>query len=565
MNSMLMKMVRCLWVLSLVAGAMIAGSIKTRAAAPPTMDDLWSGEAVWQHYYTWPFYLDAPDSPGWHACQANSIHVQGDTWYWFRRYIDADENIGMVCVKSTDKGMTWSEPVTVLKPESGTLWSWMVTDGDFYYDKDENKWRCIIQVIDKNRSPWKCCYFERKGADPMGMFTTPEGFTQPAIDAKEIWNQIANDPSDDAVKLAGGEIGAVFDEGTPEILEKVGDTFTITFHGAFVYKDKVHGVRGIATTKDFQHYTPLAPDAFIDEKDSDTWHVNWDGGSIGVGAQTCLKCGDYWYSMIEGADKGLGGADEQNWTWGLSRTKDLSSTAWENWPNNPVTPFEPHNIIVEWNYAQLFQDDGITYLAISKSFPKTITACLFYQLVWKKDARPTPPPEPGMFSNNFNDGLTEGFLPASGTWVVKANEYCGTAKQDQQAICFAGDSKWTDYTVSARVIIGAEPGAEAGIVFRAADDKNYFLAAMRLAGRVELSRCVDGIYELPLNAVVEISPDNWYELKAIASGNMIKIYLNDKKIAQLEGDIYTHGKIGLWTAAGTQARFDDVRVTEVKP
>lgn len=345
----------------------------------PTMADYWNGNADWQLYYNRPV-------SNWHAAAGTTLRVVNGTWYWFQRYqVDGQAQLGTECRKSDDKGQTWSKPVKVINPTPGTPWSRMATDGDFYYDAAANKWRCLFQSLSVAGGGWTCSYFERAGADPMGPFTTPSGFTNPAIYATEIWSRIP-------VKIAG----RVYDEGTPEIVLQSGSVFYVTFHGvvrpgpSYPY----HGFRGIATTTDFQTYTPAASGSIMDEDDTNQWDVDWQGdlngnaGSIGVGAATCFKEGAYWYTLIEGADKSLGGTAGQNWTFGLLRSTNLTSTNWENWPGNPVPTFAPHKESLEWQYARLFKDGGVTYCAMNKANPASDRSFRIYKLEWKSTADP---------------------------------------------------------------------------------------------------------------------------------------------------------------------------------
>lgn len=349
----------------------------------PTMTDYWDGKADWQLYYNLPV-------SGWHEAAGTVIRVVDGIWYWFQRYHvpENSHQLGMECRKSTDKGLTWSEPVKVINPEAGTPWSRMATDGDFYYDVSANKWRCLFQSL-ADTGGWTCSYLERDGVDPMGPFITPSGFFNPAIDAKEIWSRIADDPDDDAVKLCGGKVNQIYDEGTPEIVLQSGDTFYVTFHGAANIGASIYGFRGIAATTDFQHYMPAASDCIFDAYDTNKWDVAWqvdlngNESSIGVGAATFLEEGPYWYTLVEGADKCLGGADGQNWTFGLLRSTSLTSTDWENWPGNPVPTFAPHKELLEWQYARLFKDNGITYCAINKANPASERSFRIYKLVWE--------------------------------------------------------------------------------------------------------------------------------------------------------------------------------------
>lgn len=349
----------------------------------PTIADYWNGEADWQLYYNKPI-------SDWHGAAGTTIRVVDSTWYWFQRYYqwDGDHQLGTECRKSTDKGLTWSLPIKVIEPTAGTPWSRMATDGDFYYDATTNKWRCLFQSLAESGG-WTCSYVERQGKDPMGIFSTPSNFNNPAINGQEIWNQIANRPDKNCVKLSGGKIKQIFDEGTPEIIFQSGSTFYITFHGAAWVGSSIYGFRGIAKTDDFQTYIPAAQDCILSAYDSNKWNVAWQGdlngnaGSIGVGASTCLKEGAHWYTLAEGADKSLLGTDGQNWTFGLLRSPTVTSTTWENWSNNPVSTFAPHKLLLEWQYARLFKDDNVTYCAINKANPDPERSFRIYKLIWK--------------------------------------------------------------------------------------------------------------------------------------------------------------------------------------
>ena len=353
----------------------------------PAMADFWNGNADWQLYYN--RYVSNSN-----AAAGTAIRVVNGTWYWFQRYYlqvtGQKVRLGIECRKSTDKGQTWSKPVKVINPTPGTPWSRMATDGDFYYDAAANKWRGLFQSLAESGG-WTCSYLERAGADPMGPFTTPAGFTNPAINAKEIWGRIADDPGDDAVKIPGGRLNAIVDEGTPEIVLQSGNTFYVTFHGAVWVGLSVYGFRGIATTTDFQTYTPAAPDCIVDAYDSNKWNVAWQGdlngnpGSIGVGEATCIKEGPYWYMLIEGADKSLIGTAGQNWAFGLLRSVNLTSTSWENWPGNPVSPFGPREGM---GYARFFKDGGVTYCAANKVRPDSERSFRIYKLAWKSTTHP---------------------------------------------------------------------------------------------------------------------------------------------------------------------------------
>lgn len=383
----------------------VGTGICTVQAANPTMEDIWNGNAHLE------LYMDRP--MGGQDGSGSNIVVVGNTWYWFHRVVtdNALGKLGTVCEKSTDKGLTWSKPVTVLQPEAGTPWARMVTDGSFWYDETENKWRALMQSND-GVNPWTMSYFERTGSDPMGIFSTPSGFANPGCDAKEIWSQLTTAPGKDCVDIAGGS-NLIYDEGTPQIVLKSGNEWYVTFHGASNNNGVIHGYRGLAKTSDFQNWTALAGDCIVDEKDAKGWNVEWNNTSvkaIGAGAANIMKEGSYFYQIIECPDSDLNGFGGQNWPIHLMRSSTLENTSWTQCPNTyPLFPATQQ--LIEWQYPTIFKDiDGITYVSITRYGPDSESGFRIYKVVTGGG-----PTTPAIFpSNNVVNPSFEG---GSGAWT----------------------------------------------------------------------------------------------------------------------------------------------------
>lgn len=366
---------------TLLAGAVVASLLgvsllaaePAEAATPPNLADLWAGSAHFELAVNRP--MDGQ------AASGSNIVVVGSSWYWFHRNVVdvATWKLGTVVERSTDQGRTWTAPVAVVQPTAGTAWAQMVTDGSFYYDATANKWRAILQTND-GANAWTMSYFERAGSDPMGAFTTPAGFSNPAVSAKEIWSQITTTAGRDAVDIPAGT-NQVFDEGTPQIVGKIGADWYVTFHGASATGGTTHGYRGIAKTSDFQNWVPAAQDAIVDEYDAQRWNVPWNpGGPIGVGAANIMQEGGYYYQIIEGADVNLNGFAGQNWPMGLMRSSSLTSTDWESATGGALFPAAGQ--VIEWQYPTFFKDAaGVTYVAISKYAPDSDAGFRIYRLV----------------------------------------------------------------------------------------------------------------------------------------------------------------------------------------
>ncbi len=352
----------------------VTGSETASAAVPLSLTDLWNGNAHFELYSD--RHIDGQSASG------SNIVVVNNTWYWFHRKVIQGNpvKLGTVCEKSTDKGQTWSRPVDVILPVDNTAYSMYVTDGSFYYDSANNKWIALMQST-TGSTPWTMSYFERAGSDPMGLFSTPSGFTNPACDAREIWSQLTTAAGKDCVDIPGGT-NQIYDEGTPQIVCKTGNYWYVTFHGASNSNGVTHGYRGLAKTADFQNWTALTGDCIVDQLDAQNWEVEWNpGGPIGAGAANIMQDGSYWYQIIECPDTDLNGYAGQNWPLHILRSSALENTKWENCPNTyPILPSTQQ--LIEWQYPTFFKDsDGTTYLSVTLYAPDSEMGFRIYKLV----------------------------------------------------------------------------------------------------------------------------------------------------------------------------------------
>ena len=340
----------------------------------PTMSDYWDGAAYFKIFYS---------EPG-HAHRATEIVPVNGVWYRFERYIDKSKGgeLGMNVRQSTDRGLHWTTPVVITTPGGEEDWSCMGTDCGAYYDG--KRWHLLFQSLSlKPGSRWNISYLACDKEDATsGTWFTPPDIVNPVIRNQDIWDQIAVGDNN-CTRITRGQ-KRVYDEGTPAILVDNG-TIYVTFHGASNTHGTVFGYRGIATTTDFKTYTKAADDCIFSRLDAKDWNVDWNrNGSVGGGAAVYLKDGEYWYMLIESPDISLACVEGQNWPFGLMRSRSLTSTKWEDWAGNPLPEFTPVGPAVSaWTYPALFNDNGITYLAVSQCYKEH--AYRQYQLVWKED------------------------------------------------------------------------------------------------------------------------------------------------------------------------------------
>jgi hypothetical protein len=134
---------------------------------------------------------------------------------------------------------------------------------------------------------------------------------------------------------------------------------------------------------------------------------------------------------------------------------------------------------------------------------------------------------------------------------------------------------FTDFTLTTRFkIAGGIVEPMAGVVFRAQDESNYYVARASTAGNLLWYRVVGGkAYDmLGVGVKVAIPKDEWMELRVECAGSRIRCYLDGKLMippAQagaptenlaINDTTFSSGKIGFWTKADTRCYFVDAQV-----
>ncbi|MGD1085853.1 MAG: family 16 glycoside hydrolase [Verrucomicrobiota bacterium] len=141
-----------------------------------------------------------------------------------------------------------------------------------------------------------------------------------------------------------------------------------------------------------------------------------------------------------------------------------------------------------------------------------------------------------------------------------------------------------NFTLTTRLkILSGSVAPEAGVVFRAQDQSNFYVlrASTRgdqnIAGSLLWYRVVDGVrHETQGKGVlVPIPPDTWQELRLECLGSGFRAFwngkqmippvlagapTNDAQLPRLNDSTFATGKFGFWTAADTVAYFADTRI-----
>ena len=104
-----------------------------------------------------------------------------------------------------------------------------------------------------------------------------------------------------------------------------------------------------------------------------------------------------------------------------------------------------------------------------------------------------------------------------------------------------------------------------GLIWRAADDRNYYLArANPLEQNIRVYRVVKGVRHLLENFDQTIDVRQWHTLRVMHRGCQINIFYDDKQVFDLCDKIFDAGTIGLWTKSDAVTYFDDLQLQHVK-
>src|SRR4029079_5263050 len=97
-----------------------------------------------------------------------------------------------------------------------------------------------------------------------------------------------------------------------------------------------------------------------------------------------------------------------------------------------------------------------------------------------------------------------------------------------------------------------------GLIWRAADDRNYYLIrANPLEQNIRLYHVVQGIRKMLKNHDDIIDIKMWHRVDVVNQGCRIQIFYDEKPIFDLCDDTFKVGRIGLWTKSDAVTYFDD--------
>jgi len=104
-----------------------------------------------------------------------------------------------------------------------------------------------------------------------------------------------------------------------------------------------------------------------------------------------------------------------------------------------------------------------------------------------------------------------------------------------------------------------------GLIWRAADDRNYYLArANPLEQNIRVYRVEKGVRHLLQNFDQTIDVRQWHTLRVTHQGCRVNIFYDDKQVFDLCDKTFHTGMIGLWTKSDAVTYFDDLRLQHLE-
>ena len=367
------------------------------AASPPSLDDFWGGAANFAPVRSFP-----PGAPSFASINAGTrvVSVNG-TFYLFGR---ADNGTavggctqGTIAVSvraSADEGATWSAASPLATPDLTTVCQY--ADGGAFFDAAAQRWQYLVQSLAPGgKGGWTLSHFSSATADALGPWIANP--RNPVVHGGDLFDRICAGAGKHCT------LGTV-DEGTPDIVEKQGEEYFVTFHG-YDYSSR-RAVRGVAATSDFVEWrvdgAGLPGDAIFSAADCAAWNISWAaGGCIGSGESSSLRGpGGHIYQVIEAADVELTcdlTPGQQWWPLGVVRSAEWApSPGWEQARVSPMM-VGPH-VGCSLQYNSLWRDDvrGTTWWAVwNVDFAKGCSWWHMYALEWAPTALPMPWPQCG--------------------------------------------------------------------------------------------------------------------------------------------------------------------------
>ncbi len=175
---------------------------------------------------------------------------------------------------------------------------------------------------------------------------------------------------------------------------------------------------------------------------------------------------------------------------------------------------------------------------------------------------------------NFDDDTigrnAHGFTELSGKWRVAEDPSApsGSRVLAQEAtsagsvfnVALVDNVTFADVDVSVRLrAVAGREDQGGGVMWRVRDVRNYYVARYNpLENNFRVYFVRDGKRHMLASATVDLNQSAWHTVRVIMQGNHIECYLDGLRSLDVYDGTFTNpDRVGLWTKADAQTRFDD--------
>jgi hypothetical protein len=128
---------------------------------------------------------------------------------------------------------------------------------------------------------------------------------------------------------------------------------------------------------------------------------------------------------------------------------------------------------------------------------------------------------------------------------------------------YTQDVKFLDGTISvAFKAISGRVDQGGGIMYRASDDDNYYVARYNpLEDNFRIYYVEDGYRSMMKSAHVRLDNTQYHTMKLVVNKNHYKAYLDDKLYLEGDDDTFTQaGGVGVWSKADAFTKFRNLQI-----
>ncbi len=203
-------------------------------------------------------------------------------------------------------------------------------------------------------------------------------------------------------------------------------------------------------------------------------------------------------------------------------------------------------------------------------FGIAIATLMIAQLTSGPRAGEPPAKKTWDFEHDEPGKIAKGFQNEVGQWEVSSdgdNHVLYQKARNEDAtfnVALVADTSYKDLDLSVKLkAVAGEVDRGGGLVWRAKDDKNYYIARYNpLEDNFRVYK-VEGGKRTQFQSAKIPGDEKWHTLRVTMTGTKIACYLDGQKHLEAEDATFPEpGKIGLWSKADAQSYFDDLTVSE---